>query len=94
MKKFLSIIVLSLLWCGPTLSEPPVLKCTENCGTVDVNNEFSFQARLSMGPDQFGCNVTFIEEDIILTAAHCLGLEIDKKKRSLLRLRNNKEKSK
>ena len=80
MKKLLGTVVLGLLWCGPTLSEPPVLKCTENCGTVDVNNEFSFQARLSMGPDQFGCNVTFIEEDIILTAAHCLGLELDKKK--------------
>ena len=33
-----------------------------------------------MGPDQFGCNVTFIEEDIILTAAHCLGIELSKKK--------------
>ena len=42
-------------------AEPNVLKCKKNCGTSDLNNEFTFQARLSMGPDKFGGNVSFIE---------------------------------
>ena len=46
--------------------EPNVLQCKKNCGTPDINNEFSFQARLSMGHERFGGNVTFIEDDISL----------------------------
>ena len=59
--------------------EPNVLQCKKNCGTPDINNEFSFQARLSMGPDRFGGNVTFIEDDIIITSAHVLGINSERK---------------
>jgi hypothetical protein len=53
---------------------PDVLKCQKDCGTVDVNNEFSFQARLMIGSKRAECNVIFIEDDIILTAAHCFDI--------------------
>ena len=55
---------------------PDVLKCQKDCGTVDVNNEFSFQARLMKESKRAGCNVTFIEDDIILTAAHCFDIKV------------------
>ena len=51
------------------------MNCTKACGTVDVNNEFSFQARIMSGSGSPGCNITFIEEDIILTASHCFGVK-------------------
>ena len=60
-------------------AEPNVLKCKKNCGTSDLNNEFTFQARLSMGPDKFGGNVSFIENDIIITEAHVLGIRSERK---------------
>ena len=60
-------------------AEPNVLQCKKDCGTPDINNEFSFQARLSMGPDRFGGNVTFIEDDIIITSAHVLGINSERK---------------
>ena len=61
---------------GPAISSLDVLKCQKDCGTVDVNNEFSFQARLMKGSKRAGCNVTFIEDDIILTAAHCFDIKV------------------
>ena len=71
---FIITIFSFLLISINTYAEPNVLKCNKNCGTPDINNEFTFQARLSMGPDKFGGNVTFIEDDIIITEAHVLGI--------------------
>ena len=79
MKKLLGIVVLCLFWFETGLTKPKVLECKKDCGTVDSNNEFSFQARFAMGSDKKGCNVTFIEDDIILTSAHCLGLGPEEK---------------
>jgi hypothetical protein len=56
---------------GIEFVEAKPLNCTKDFGTVDVNNEFSFQARIMKGPGSQVCNVTFIEQDIILTASHC-----------------------
>tara|TARA_B100000767_G_scaffold213206_1_gene200505 strand:- start:262 stop:465 length:204 start_codon:yes stop_codon:yes gene_type:complete len=42
---------------------------------VEQNNEFSFQARIMRGSGSQGCNVTFSEEDIILTASHCFAVK-------------------
>ena len=76
---------------------PDVLKCQKDCGTVDVNNEFSFQARLMKGSKRAGCNVTFIEDDIILTAAHCFDIKVKccdsekAKKKSRIWEKNKKE---
>ena len=74
-KKVLAIMVLGLLCLGIEFVEAKPLNCKKNCGTVDVNNEFSFQARIMTGSGRSGCNVTFIEDDIILTASHCLGVK-------------------
>jgi hypothetical protein len=63
-----------------TLSDPNVLKCKKNCGTYDENDEFTFQARMAQGDDMWGANVTFIEDDIIISSAHILGFEPDKRK--------------
>ena len=79
MKKLLWILVLCLFWFETGLTKPKVLECKKDCGTVDSNNEFSFQARFAIGSDKKGCNVTFIEDDIILTSAHCLGLGPEEK---------------
>ena len=73
------LLIISILISTHLFAEPNVLKCKKNCGTPDINNEFSFQARLSMGPEKFGGNVTFIEDDIIITSAHVLGINSEKK---------------
>lgn len=59
--------------------ESCILQCEKNCGTLDKTNKFSFQARLAMGGDMSGANVTFIEDDSILSSAHVLGFDPDKK---------------
>ena len=59
--------------------EPNVLKCTKNCGISDLNNNYSFQARIAMGPDMWGGNVTFIEDDVILSQGHILGYTPEEK---------------
>ena len=60
-------------------AEPNVLKCNKNCGKSDLNDSYSFQARIAMGPDQWGANVTFIEDDIILSQGHILGYSPEEK---------------
>ena len=64
--------LLVLVGCTNPLELPPhrngVLVCEKDCGTYDANDEFTFQAVLSGGR-----NVTFIEDDIILSEAHILG---------------------
>ena len=71
---FKSIFLLLLVFQSSLVfGEPNVLKCTKNCGTSDLNNIYSFQARIAMGPDMWGGNVTFIENDIILSQGHILG---------------------
>jgi len=49
-------IVLLLLFFKVSLvfGEPNVLKCNKNCGASDLNNNYSFQARIGMGPDMWG----------------------------------------
>ena len=59
--------------------EPNVLKCNKNCGKSDLNDDYSFQARIAMGPDKWGGNVTFIEDDIILSQGHILGYSPEEK---------------
>ena len=70
--------LLVLVGCTNPLELPPhhngVLVCEKDCGTYDANDEFTFQARLARG-----ANVTFIEDDIILSSAHILGFEPSKK---------------
>tara|TARA_B100001179_G_scaffold73985_1_gene51896 strand:- start:337 stop:753 length:417 start_codon:yes stop_codon:yes gene_type:complete len=70
--------LLVLVGCTNPLELPPhhngVLVCAKDCGTYDANDEFTFQARLAGGS-----NVTFIEDDIILSSAHILGFHPSKK---------------
>ena len=81
MKKnfFITLFIFIFINIYSHAGEPNVLKCKKDCGNSDINNEFSFQARLSMGPEKFGGNVTFIEDDIILTSAHVLGINSERK---------------
>ena len=51
MKKLLGIVVLGLLCLGIEYVEAKPPNCTKDCGTVDVNNEFSFQARIMRGSE-------------------------------------------
>ena len=75
---FSLVTLLILVGCTNLLELPPhhngVLVCEKDCGTYDANDEFTFQARLARG-----ANVTFIEDDIILSSAHILGFEPSKK---------------
>ena len=56
---FIFIIIL-FFNISAAFSEPNVLKCDKNCGKPDLNDDYSFQARIAMGPDKWGANVTFI----------------------------------
>ena len=47
--------------------------------SIISKGEFSFQVRLSMGPDKWGGNITFIEDDIAISQAHVLGINPGKK---------------
>ena len=78
-KNFIILFIFVLINISSHAGEPNVLKCKKDCGTPDINNEFSFQARLSMGSEKFGGNVTFIEDDIIITSAHVLGINSERK---------------
>ena len=60
-------------------SEPNVLNCNKNCGNPDISDNYPFQARIAMGPDKWGANVTFIEDDIILSQGHILGYSAEEK---------------
>ena len=55
-------------------SEPNVLVCKKNCGMEDLDNEYNFQARMMEGLDPGG-NVTFIEDDIIISEAHVFAID-------------------
>ena len=72
-------IILLFFNSASVLGEPNVLKCNKNCGKSDLNDSYSFQARIAMGPDQWGANVTFIEDDIILSQGHILGYSLEEK---------------
>ena len=73
---FLTLILFKFSFA---FAEPNVLKCNKNCGKSDLNDSYSFQARIAMGPDQWGANVTFIEDDIILSQGHILGYSPEEK---------------
>ena len=84
MKKLTSFFALFIFFiylvAFESLAKPPVLKCKKDCGTLDINDDFTFQARMAQGEDMWGANVTFIEDDIILSSAHILGFEPNKRK--------------
>ena len=75
MKQIPLFITLLLSLISASHAEPNVLQCKQNCGTYDSKNSYSFQARMAQGEDMWGANVTFIEDDIIISSAHILGFE-------------------
>ncbi|MDA8942285.1 hypothetical protein N9I44_01115, partial [bacterium] len=75
MKQILLFIILVLSLISASHADPNVLQCKQNCGTYDSQNSYSFQARMAQGEDMWGANVTFIEDDIIISSAHILGFE-------------------
>ena len=75
-------IVISFLIVFFSLSvfaKPKVLECKKNCGASDTEADFTFQARLSMGSEKWGGNITFIEDDIAISQADVIGLNPEKK---------------
>ena len=69
--------LLVLVGCTNQLELPHrlgVLVCEKDCGIQDLDDEFTFQARLERG-----ANVTFFEDDIFLSSAHILGFDDNKK---------------
>ena len=79
MKKLTLILILIISFSNILSAQPNVLKCKKDCGILDSKGEFSFQVRLSMGPDKWGGNITFIEDDIAISQAHVLGINSGKK---------------
>ena len=75
--------LLVFVGCTNQLELPPhrngVLVCEKDCGIQDLDDEFTFQARMEQGALRSGANVTFIEDDIILSSAHILGFDDNKK---------------
>ena len=76
---FFLILILIISFSNILSAQPNVLKCKKDCGILDSKGEFSFQVRLSMGPDKWGGNITFIEDDIAISQAHVLGINPEKK---------------
>ena len=73
-----NLIFLFLLFCFFTTesnSQPRVLKCKGDCGALDESKQYSAVARLCFGSskDPLGSDVTFIEDDVIITQAHIFG---------------------
>ena len=75
MKNILLFVFLSFSLISVSYSDPNVLECKQDCGIYDSKDSYTFQARMAQGEDMWGANVTFIEDDIILSSAHILGFE-------------------
>jgi len=77
---FITILLLLIFFkVSLAFSEPNVLKCNKNCRNPEISDNYTFQARIAMGPDKWGANVTFIEDDIILSQGHILGYSAEEK---------------
>ena len=71
--QYLLIIIFFFTFINETNSRPPpVLKCNGDCGVIDESSKYSAVARLCYGWGN-GSDVTFIEDDIIITQAHIFG---------------------
>ena len=92
MKQILLFIILVLSLISASHADPNVLQCKQNCGTYDSQNSYSFQARMAQGEDMWGANVTFIEDDIIISSAHILGFEPNRKADFIMWTRGGKNK--
>ena len=79
MQKILLSFLIYFALVSVSFAQPNVLTCKKNCGTFDANDEYTFQARFAQGHDLWGGNVTFIEDDIILSEAHVLGFSPDRR---------------
>ena len=66
------IIIFFFTFISETESRPRVLKCAGDCGVIDESSKYSAVARLCYGSGN-GSDVTFIEDDIIITQAHIFG---------------------
>ena len=75
----IAISFLIIFFSSSVFAKPKVLECKKNCGASDTKGEFTFQARLSMGSEKWGGNITFIEDDIVISQAHVIGLNPEKK---------------
>ena len=75
----IAISFLIIFFSSSVFAKPKVLECKKNCGTSDTEAEFTFQARLSMGSENWGGNITFIEDDIAISQAHVIGINPEKK---------------
>ena len=73
--QYLLIIIFFFIFINETDSRPRVLKCNGDCGVIDESAKYSAVARLCYGSgnDRRGSDVTFIEDDIIITQAHVFG---------------------
>ena len=99
--KYSLVILLFIFFSSESYSQPRVLKCKGDCGTLDESNKYSAVARLCYGSssDPLGSDVTFIEDDIIITQAHifgnprktapCCGGDCEKKADDWKRYKNN-----
>ncbi len=77
MKILISFLI--IFFSSSVFAKPKVLECKKNCGTSDTKGEFTFQARLSLGSEECGGNIIFIEDDIAISQAHVIGLNPKKK---------------
>ena len=99
--KYSLVILLFIFFSSESYSQPRVLKCEGDCGALDESNKYSAVARLCYGSssDPLGSDVTFIEDDIIITQAHifgnprktapCCGGDCEKKADDWKRYKNN-----
>ncbi len=77
MKVLISFLI--IFFSSSVFAKPKVLECKKNCGKSDTKGEFTFQVRLSMGSENWGGNITFIEDDIAISQAHVIGINPEKK---------------
>ena len=75
----LSVILFTLVFCNVNYAQPRVIKCKGDCGQIDITKQYSAVARLCFG-DGNGGEVTFIDDDIIITEGHVFGINPDSRK--------------
>ena len=52
MKILISFLI--IFFSSSVFAKPKVLECKKNCGTSDTKGELTFQARLSLGSEEWG----------------------------------------
>lgn len=70
------LITFTFYSTSTAFAQPRVVKCKADCGQIDNKDQYSAVARMCFDNGQGG-EVTFIDDDIVITQAHVFGINPD-----------------